>query len=88
MKTQLKWSVHTHGLFKEILGNPECSTLKIPLNILLAILREVAQRSTELNDQKMNRLMIRLGLYSVSNPDDPEYNPTLVSKIMEDEKQT
>jgi hypothetical protein len=84
----LQWKVDTHGLFTEILDNPQCSTLKIPLNILLAILRKVAQRSSELNDPQMNRLMIRLGLYSIANPSDPEYDWKLCSEILEGESVT
>lgn len=82
-KMSLEWKVHTHGLFREILGNPECVSLKIPLNILLDILRKVAKRATEINDTELNKLMIRLCLYSIANPDDPEYDPQTVSKILE-----
>lgn len=46
-KETLEWKVHTHGLFKEILDNPQCSLLNLPLNILLDLLRQVAQRATE-----------------------------------------
>ena len=80
---KLDWRVHTHGLLKEILFDPNNRMLEIPLNIMLGILREVAQRASELNDPKMNELMMRLGLYSISNPDDPEYDPVLVSKLLE-----
>jgi hypothetical protein len=81
----LEWKVHTHGLLTEILGNPECASLKIPLNILLDILRSVGKRASEINDPELNKLMIRLSLYSIANPDDPDYNPKLCSKILEDE---
>jgi len=79
---KLKWRVHTHGLLKEILLDHRNRMLEIPLNIMLGLLRQVAQRATELDDTKMNELMIRLSLYSVANPDDPEYDPELVSKII------
>lgn len=82
MATTFEWKVHTHGLFVEILNNPQCSSLKIPLNILLGLLRQVAQRATELNDPKLNELMIRLCLYSISNPDDPAFDADLVSQIL------
>jgi hypothetical protein len=83
MSVTLKWQVHTRGLFEEITnGSNTNGVFKIPLNIMLGVLREVAQRATELNDPKMNELMVRLSLYSVANPDDPEYNPELVSKIL------
>lgn len=79
---KLGWKVHTVGLFREILGDPQCSSLKIPLNILLDLLKAVAQRATELHDPDLDKLMIRLALYSIANPDDPEYNPDLVRKIL------
>jgi hypothetical protein len=78
----LGWQVHTYGLFKEILSDPQNRMLTTPLNILLDLLRKVAIRASELNDKKMNELMIRLCLYSIANPEDPEYNPKLVSKIL------
>lgn len=85
MSTALEWKVHTHGLFNEIITNAQTKgAFTIPLNIMLDILRKVAQRAAELNDPKMNQLMIRLSLYSISNPDDPEYNPEEVSKLLED----
>lgn len=79
---RLVWTVDTHGLFEEILGNPQCKSLKIPLNIMLDLLRQVAQRATELNDSELNKLMIRLALYSIANPKDPEYDSKLVSKLL------
>lgn len=82
MSQTLAWRVHTHGLFKEILLDHSNRMLEIPLNIMLDLLRQVAQRATELNDPKMNELMIRLSLYSVANPDDPEYNPKLVAEYL------
>lgn len=86
--TTLKWKVHVHGLLVEILSNPQCSSLKIPLNILLDLLKQVAQRATELNDPKLNELMIRLCLYSISNPDDPAFDADLVSKILGEKETT
>jgi len=82
MKETLKWKVHTHGLFKEILDQDGMRMLNKPINILLDLLRQVAQRATELNDPKMNELMVRLSLYSIANPEDQEYNPELVRKVL------
>lgn len=39
--------------------------LKIPLNIFKGILAEVAQRATQLNDPKLNVLMLKLNLYEI-----------------------
>jgi len=80
----LMWRVSTVGLFREILLNPQCSQLQIPLEILLNLLKAVAKRATELHDPELDRLMIRLALYSIANPEDPEYNPELVSKLLKE----
>jgi hypothetical protein len=43
--------------------------LKIPLNIFKNILGEVALRATEINDPKLNILMLKLNLYEI-NPNE------------------
>jgi hypothetical protein len=83
MPENLGWKVHTPGLFKLIIEDPHGWAFQIPLNIMLDLLRKVAQRATELNDPELNKLMIRLSLYSISNPEDPEYNPELVNQLLE-----
>ena len=82
MSEFLEWKVATYSLFKEIISNSQTAALKIPLNILLVLLKQVGQRAIELDDPQMNALMLRLGLYSISNPDDPEFNPELVEKYL------
>ena len=83
---KLQWKVHTTDLLKEIANNPECSMLRIPLNIFQRLLAQVAQRATELNDPQLNRLMVRLTLYSIADPKDLDYNPKIVTKILDDDK--
>jgi len=83
MSEKLEWKVHTTGLFFEIsrtLGHKP--QVRLPLQILQNLLAEVAQRATELNDFKLNKLMLRLSLYSIANPDDPEFSPNLVTKLL------
>lgn len=83
MREQLEWKVHTTELFKEILSNhPSCSQLIIPFKILSNLLAQVAQRATELNDPQLNKLMLRLTLYSIADPNDPDYNSEAVTKIL------
>lgn len=68
----LKFSVDTPALLKEIC---DCSLDKNNgligscLNIFRQILAELAERAIELNDPKLNILMIRLNLYEVENKD-------------------
>lgn len=59
-------SVDVKSLITEIV---ECNSntwiLKIPLHTLYELLRQVAQRCTEINDPRLNELMLRLDLYDV-----------------------
>ena len=82
-KILLGWKVHTTDLFEEISANfSHDPQIRIPLQILSNLLAQVAQRAIELNDSKLNKLMIRLTLYSIANPHSPDYNPEVVSKIL------
>jgi len=83
-KTKLRWKVHTTALLKEILSDPYNGALMIPLNILRGLLCQVAQRAIELDDPQLNALMIRLTLYSISDPTEPDYNSEIVAKILEE----
>ena len=83
MGKTLQWKVSVVELFNEILANAKYdSQIRIPLNIIINYLAQIAQRATELNDPQLNKLMIRLSLYSISDPNDPEFNPELVRKIL------
>jgi len=79
----LLWKVQTAALLKEAVENtPDGWALKIPFEIMMNILAQVAKRAIELDDEELNKLMLRLGLYSISNPEDPEWNPTLVEEYL------
>lgn len=63
-------SVNTKGLIEEIMDcNKHSWILKIPLITLYDLLRQVAQRCAELNDPRLNELMLRLNMYEMSNKD-------------------
>jgi hypothetical protein len=87
MTQKLGWKVSTSGLMKEILTNVDKkgqSALRDPILIWVNLIGQVGQRAAQLNDPELNKLMVRLGIYSISDPNDPEYNPELVSKILEE----
>jgi hypothetical protein len=66
----LKWKVDTPALLREITDcglDRRMGIYKIPLNIFQQILAEVAERAIELDDKKLNKLMIRLSLYDNTN---------------------
>lgn len=77
------WRVHTPNLLGEIINsNPSCSALYRPLQIFAHLLGAVADRATELNDEELNRLMLRLTLYSASDPTSEDYNPKVVREYL------
>ena len=74
MSKSLEFRVDTMGLLTEIADSGldrRMGVLKIPLNIFKNILAETAQRAAEINDPKLNILMLRLGLYECSPRDIP-----------------
>lgn len=71
-KDILHFNVHAVNLLEEIADyglSKKMGILRIPLNLFQGLLAQVAQRATELNDPKMNILMLRLGLYEVATED-------------------
>ena len=79
----LNWRCHTPRLVDEILLNPGTSALKQPLIIFRSILAEVAQRAIELNDDKLNLLMLRLTLYDCADPLCENYNPDIINELID-----
>jgi len=80
---KLQWKVHTLELFKEISSNfRHNAQIRIPLQILQNLLAQVAQRATELNDPQLNKLMIRLTLYSIADPNEPDYDPKAIEEYL------
>lgn len=76
--------INTSGLFKEIVeSNDQMWIMKIPLQQLLKILAEVGERAAEIDDPKLNALMMRLGIYSISDPGSPEFDQAFVSDYIE-----
>lgn len=74
------WKAHTPSLLKEI---AECSgqpVLRTPLNIFGRLLAQVAERAAQLNDERLNALMMRLTLYDQADPYSADYDESLVKK--------
>lgn len=83
MVEQLRWKVAIKQLFAEVLNNlHDSSALKIPFQICYDSLLDVAACAIELDDFQLNQKMLRLGLYSISDPASPEYNADLTHKLL------
>jgi hypothetical protein len=79
----MNFKVHAPNLLKEILNNQACAVLKMPLIIFKGILEEVATRASQLNDVEMNKLMMRLALYEIADPESKEYDSEFCNNYLE-----
>lgn len=75
-----EWRVHTPNLLKEVLNNPVAAMLAIPMNVLGKLLAAVGERASELNDRALNKLMLRLTIYSAADPESPEYDASVLER--------
>lgn len=66
---RVEWKVHTASLLSEVLNNKGAAILAQPINIFGCLLAQVAERAAELNDPKLNILMLRLTLYEQGDPE-------------------
>mgnify|MGYP003677745285 CR=1 FL=1 len=82
-----KVSVHTVRLLDEIQNNAtrpkDMAALQIPFDYFRSLLHEVAQRCTEINDPVLDILMIKMTMYSVANPDMPDFDQEVVKQYLE-----
>lgn len=82
---KLKWKCHTKALLEEIIECAQIPVFDKPIRILYMLLQEVSNRCIELNDDKLNELMIRLTLYTVSDPYYIDYDEKIVNKYLKGE---
>ena len=88
-KTYMQFRVDTVSLLTEIADaglDRGMGVLKIPINIFKDLLADVAQRATELNDPRLNILMLRLALYEVPNNKIPEMIEHMEKLVAEEEE--
>ena len=69
------------GLLDEVLNNPTCGILKIPINITKGILAELAQLAIEIDDDRLHIMMLRLGMYDCKADERVEKIKELKKKI-------
>ena len=77
-----EWRVHTYRLLKEIVDCSGQAILQKPLAIFGKLLAEVGERAAELNDPRLNALMLRLTIYTAADPESPDYDPELCAQVM------
>ncbi len=80
--SMLGWRVHTPNLLKEVVQNDACKVMKIPFTIFQSLLTQVAERARELDDKRLNELMIRLTLYSVADPASEDFDQKVIDRYL------
>lgn len=84
MSKFLTFKVHTANLLKEIC---DCGlregqgVLKIPINQFRILLCQVAERASQVDDDKLNYLMCRLTLYELADATSSDFDPDKEEEI-------
>lgn len=86
MEIEVGWRIHTPNLLAEILNNPGTAILRSPLAILGNLLAAVGERAAQINDPELNALMIRLTIYSIADPNSPDYDLETVHSVLNNAK--
>lgn len=76
-----RWIVHTPNMLKEVLTNNQAKIFSIPFNVFGKILNNVGVRASQLNDPVLNDLMCQLTIYSIADPESPDYNQEALQEI-------
>ena len=63
---KMMFDAHLPNFLAEVLNNQSCWVLKTPINIIMGLLRELAQLAIEIDDARLHIMMLRLGLYDCS----------------------
>lgn len=77
----VSFRVHTPQLLNRILEIPAPGVLGVPLNVFGKLLYAVAERASQINDAELNKLMCDLTLYSVADPEVPEFDPAMLKRV-------
>lgn len=79
---EAQWKVHTGNLLGEVLNNSSTGVLQKPLTIFAKLLEQVSTRASQLNDPELNKLMVRLTLYEIADPESKMYDPVRVKEVL------
>lgn len=81
--SMLEWKVCTSEVLRMAVEETGSGWgLKFPIQIMMKLLAQVARRAIELDDEELNKLMLRLSLYEVANPKSPKFDADLVEKYL------
>lgn len=77
-----QWRIHTARLLNEVMNNPQCAALKVPINLLCRELEQVAAHALRINDPELMKSAVRLTLFEEADPYSKDYNPSLVDAVL------
>ncbi len=85
LTVQLGWRVHTPQLLNELskVNKDGLGVMTKPMAIFAGLLHQVAERASNINDLELNKLMMRLTLYDIADPESPRYDEKAVDDYME-----
>ena len=69
MGKKLQFDANLPGLLDEVLNNNGTGILRVPIMITKGILAELATLAIEIDDPRLHKLMLRLGLYACTAAD-------------------
>lgn len=75
------FDAHLPNLLAEVLNNPTCGILKVPINLTRGLLGELAQLAIDIDDDRLHIMMLRLGLYECTASERVEQIKMLEEKI-------
>jgi len=83
---KLIFKIHTPNAIKDTIKyalRPNQTEATIVLQVLQRYLVRIASRAQELNDEKLNAIMLAMALYEEGDPTSEFYNPELVEQLMQ-----
>jgi hypothetical protein len=69
-------------LLKEIADHSGQPILQKPIAIFGQLLAQVGERAVQLDDTKLNALMLRLTIYTAADPGSQDYDPDLYAQVI------
>jgi len=80
---RLGWRCHTPNLIHEIGDCNELGPVVPALRIFQTLLVQLSEVAIEIDNPKLNSMMVRLTLYSAGEPSNPDYNAKQIYEILE-----
>jgi hypothetical protein len=80
-----EFKIHAPQFLKELFDlNPKLGgVLFVPANVFRLYLAQIAERASQLNDPKLNAIMVQMSLYEVADPQSPEYDAKVAADLIE-----